>query len=379
MKRMNIIKNFVAASVLLSLFSCNSKNAQTANTSQADSYSILDVKPYNITLYREFPATLEGEQVVEILPKVDGYIRHIYVKEGEKVKKGQLMFEIFNPSYEQSIASITASIKSAKADLATAKIDYENTKALVERHVVGAFQLKTEKNDVETKEQEVESLKADLATQKTNLQYTKITAPADGYVSTIPYKVGALVSSSSTDGLTTLSNSSNILAYFSVSETDLLKYNDNIGTEAYLVLSNDSIYPLKGAISRATHIVSTETGSLTYSAVFSNPTGFLKSGGFATVRIPYQMKQVLVIPQSATYEIQNKTYVFVVNNKNVINSRIVQVTATSDGQYYIVNSGLKSGEKIVLEGVGLTLKDDMKIKPMEANKDSIFSKILSQE
>jgi membrane fusion protein, multidrug efflux system len=376
---MNIVKKLLGVSVFFSLFSCSSNNSGTGNASQTDSYSTLKVEPYDVTLYREFPATLRGEQVVVILPKVDGYIQHIYVKEGEKVKKGQLMFEIFNPSYKQNIASIKASIKSAEADLATAKIDYENTKALVERQVVGNFQLKTEKNAVETKEQEVKELEADLATQQTNLQYTRITAPANGYVSTIPYKVGALVSSSSTEGLTTLSNSTTILAYFSVSETDLLKYNDSIGTEACLILPNDSVYAFKGTINRASNTVSTETGSLTYSAVFSNPKGFLKSGGFATVKIPYQMKQVLVIPQSATYEIQDKKFVFVVNDKKVINSRMVEVTATSDGQYYIVNSGIKSGEEIVLDGVGLTLQDNMKIKPSEANKDSIFSKILSKE
>lgn len=367
------MKHITTLFILMFLASCSKKEEQqqTAAT-EAETYSVLTVQPQDVTLYREFPATLQGQQDVEIRPKVDGFIEHIYVKEGDRVKKGQLLFTIFNPSYSQSIASIQASVKSAQAEIRTAEIELKNTKELVDRKVVGDYQYKTQQNELETKRQALNELKAELETQKTNVGYTRITAPSDGIIGTIPYKVGALVSSSSSDALTTFSNSSNVLAYFSVSEQDLLKYNNDLGTDAYLILPNDSVFASRGSVKPASGMVTTQTGTVTYSATFANVGNALRSGGFATVRIPYQVSQVIVVPQSATYELQDKRYVFVVDKNNKITSRMVTTTATSDGQFFIINTGLNAGEKIVITGVGVSLKDDMTIKPQEVKSETVY-------
>ncbi len=358
------------------LGSCNKNNKQQAMGAQGpEAYSVLTVQPQEITLYREFPATLQGQQDLEIRPKVDGFIEHIYVKEGDQVKRGQLLFSIFNPSYAQSVASIDASIKSAQAEVRTAEIELKNTKELVDRKVVGDFQYKTQQNALESKKQVLNQLRADQSTQKTNAGYTKITAPADGVIGTIPYKVGALVSSSSPEALTTFSNSSNILAYFSVSEQDLLKYNNDLGSDAYLKLSNDSVLSARGTVEKASGILATQTGTVTYKASFANTGNALKSGGFATVKIPYPISQVIVVPQSATYEVQDKRYVFVVDKSNKITSRMITATATNDGQFFIVNSGIKAGETIAITGVGISLKDDMTIKPQVAKSEEVFKNL----
>lgn len=369
----NAIYRIPMALLIISLAACSGNGNQQSQGEEISSYETLTLEPQTVTLYNEYPATLQGTQVVEIRPKVDGYLEKIWVTEGQRVSKGQLLFTIFNPSYTQTIQSTKASIRSAQADVRSAEIDYNNKKGLVAEKVVGTFQLDESKNTLESKKAALAQLEAELASAQTNEAYTRLYAPADGVVSTIPYKVGALVSSSNSSALTTLSNASDINAYFSLDEKSLLSEGEKLNATARLILANDSLYEYTGKMAAATDIVNTATGSLQYKATFPNPKGLLKSGNFATVRIPYTVNDAIVIPQTATYEMQDKRFAYVVRTDNRIENVFITTTSTNNGQYFIVNSGLKAGDKVVLTGVGTSLKDSMQIKPKMVKSDSVYS------
>ena len=322
-------------------------------------------------LYNDYPAITEGVQEIEILPKIEGYLEKIYVEEGATVQKGQLLFHISNPEYEENVRTAEASIKSAEANVFSAQLELKKVRALVENKIVNEYEQESAELTLKTNEATLAQAKAALATANTNVQYTYIHSPYDGVIGNIPYRIGALVNSS--DALTSLSQNSVMLAYFSMSEKDFLKLNRELpGTslkdklshleKAQLILSDGSIYEKEGKIESASNIVETSTGSIRLKAVFENNEGLLWSGATTTVRLLKTYNSVLIIPQSATAEILNKKIVYVVDSANKVNSTAVDVIPTVDGQYYIVNSGLKLKDRIVLEGF-TNLQDGTEINP----------------
>lgn len=348
-------------------------------------YPVLTLEPMSVTTSIKVPATIQGEQVVEIRPKVDGYIEAIYVAEGATVRKGQLLFKINNPQYEQALRSAEAGIKSALADVSTAKMGLEKVKPLVDQDIVSKYELQSAQYTLEAKEAALAEAKATLINAQANVGYLSIRSPENGVISTIPYKVGALVSSTSTDALTTMSNTGGVFAYIAMDEKQMLDLSTQIPGKTMqdklnslppvsLLLANGETYPYKGKLQTASGIIDTETGSASLKASFPNSKDLIASGASGTVLIPRKTESAIVIPQSATYELQDKRLVYIVADSNKVKSVAIKTTMTDDGNFFIVSSGLKKGDRVVLSGI-TGLKFGMAIKPTAARADSVYSNL----
>jgi len=336
-------------------------------------YPVLVVRPDSVTLYQDYPATVQGQQNVEIRPKVDGYVEAIYVDEGANVKKGQRLFHISAPQYEQDVRTARAGVLTAEADVSTARMGVNKVAPLVARGIISKYELEGAQYTLEAKLAALAQAKATLANALTNLGYTNIVSPLDGVIGSIPNKIGSLVSSTSTDPLTTISSVNNVYAYFSLSEKALLSFirrrpgrtlQEKLTKvpDVRLVLADGTVYKYSGRVITAIGQIDTETGATSFRATFPNPNGFLRSGSSGSVRTFQPKENVLIVPQSATYELQGKRFVYVVGQDTAAHAVAITTTPTPDGQSFVVDKGLKAGQKVVLEGVA-TLKENTKLKP----------------
>ena len=283
---MKTIKQFTSMAILAILFIFSAcSNQQGSNPmmgGQVGEYMVQEITPQNITLYKDFPATLEGEQTVEIRPRVAGYIEKIFVDEGDYVKKGQLLFQINANDIRAQVRSAEAQVKVAESQVATAKIELEKTKPLVEKDIVSEFQLESVNTSLQSAEAQLAQANANLANAKANLEYTMISSPTNGFIGTFPYRVGSLVSSSVAQPLTTVSNTSTMRAYFSINEKAFLQLTKSLEgnttteklsnlPEVDLILPDQSVYPQKGKIEIASGIVDPQTGAINMRASFPMP------------------------------------------------------------------------------------------------------------
>jgi len=364
------------------LFSCTEK--KTLKTDPPKEYSVLKLQPHTTTTFSDFPATMQGENIVEIRPMVDGYLDAIYVQEGATVRKGQLLFKIRNPLYEQAVVTANATIKIAIADVNTAKMDVEKVRPLVEKEIVSKYELESAIFMLQSKEAALAQAYSTQANARTNLGYTTLHSPQNGIIGSIPYKIGALVSSTSLNPLTILANTGNVFAYFSWNEKQLLSFMSKIVGNTLqeklnhlpsvtLLLADGSEYQEKGKLETASGLISTETGTASFKAIFPNPMGIIHSGASAVVRLHQTLNDALLVPQSASYELQDKRFVYAINENNRIMSRAIESKPTNDGQFLIVSSGLKRGDRVVLNGSNL--KDSTLIIPKYVRTDSIYSQL----
>ncbi len=379
--------------MLLSVAACNSKNKDGAagpggggpggpggkgGPQPIKDYPVLVVQPDSVTLFQDYPATIQGQQNVEIRPKVDGYVEAIYVDEGASVKKGQRLFHISAPQYEQDVRTARAGIQTAQADVDAARMGVNKVQPLVARDIISKYELEGAQYTLESKLAALAQARATLANALTNVGYTDLTSPVNGIVGSIPNKIGSLVSSTSTDPLTTVSSTGNVYAYFSLSEKALLSFTrrrpGNTLQEKLskvpnvrLVLADGSLYNLTGRVETAIGQVNTETGASSFRAIFPNPQGLLRSGGSGSVRTFQPVDKALLIPQSATYELQGKRFAYVVGRDTAAHAVAITVTPTPDGTSFVVQNGLKAGQRIILEGIS-GLKDGMKIRPKVVQK-----------
>ncbi|MFT3935276.1 MAG: efflux RND transporter periplasmic adaptor subunit [Chitinophagaceae bacterium] len=363
------------------LSACNNSNNVDKKPALKD-YQVLSLQPRKTTTCIDFPATIQGQQVIEIRPKVDGYVQAIYVNEGATVKKGQLLFKISNPQYDQAIITARAAIKIAEADVSAAKMEVEKVRPLVEKDIVSKYELESAQYTLQSKQAALAQAQATLANAQTNLDYTILHSPQDGVIGLIPYKIGALVSSTTTNPLTTLSNISNVYAYFSLTEKQLLSFSNRVEGKTMeeklkqlppvsLLLADGSLYAEKGRLETAGGQVTTETGTTSFKATFPNPAAVISSGASATVRVPRYDDSALMVPQSASYELQNKQFVYKLIDGNKVISTSIVSAPSSDGQFLIIQSGLKAGDKILING--FNLKDSTEVIPKPVNADSLFT------
>jgi membrane fusion protein (multidrug efflux system) len=343
-------------------------------------YSVTTMSPETVTIHQDFPATIEGQQVVEIRPMISGYLDAIYVNEGDHVKKGQLLFKIRNPMYEQQVITAKASINRAEADVNTADMEIEKIRPLVDKQIVSDYRLKSAQLQLGSRKAALEQSKAELANAQANLAYTSIKSPMNGIIGIFPFKQGALVSSNSQQALTTLSNIDTVFAYFSWNEKQLLDFLSGSPGEsldekiknipqAKLILANSTEFPKTGRVTLASGMISTQTGSATFKAIFPNKEGLIRSGSSATIRIPEVLHDVLVIPQSATYELQNKVFAYKVDSANKVSAVAFDPLPSDNGQSFFVTKGIKPGDRIVVAGIN-SLKPGTTIIPKEAVQKS---------
>lgn len=371
---------------LLIITSCGNSDQKKAGSPppvQVQSYPVVALKAQSTSLETDYPATLEGIQNIDIRPKVDGFIEKIYVDEGATVKKGQPLFKINAPQYEQQVRTANAAISSAEADVNAAQLQVNKTKPLVEKDIISKYDLDAAVLTLQSRKAALAQAKAELVNAKVNLGYTHITSPVDGVIGSIPFKTGSLVSGNSTSPLTTVSNISKIYAYFSLNEKQLLDFSRNYKgatiaakikniPSVSLVLADGSTYSEKGKIESINGLINTGTGSASLRATFPNTQNLLRSGASASVRIPQHLENVILIPQKSTIDLQGKKFVYVLGDKGLVKNTEIEIMEITKGNYYVVTKGLKEGDKIVLEGFQ-SLRDGLEIKPEEKNADSVYA------
>ncbi|SKB42679.1 efflux RND transporter periplasmic adaptor subunit [Dyadobacter psychrophilus] len=375
-------------SLMFVLFlSCQDKKQYSGNVAeQIKDYPVLTITQRTITLNSEFPATIEGQQDIEIRPKIDGFIEKIFVDEGATVKNGQALFKINAPQYEQEVRTAQANIRIAEADVNAAQMGVNKVKPLVEKNIISKYELESAQFTLQAKQAALAQAFAALSNARTNLGYTTIASPANGIVGLIPYKIGSLVNSNTPEPLTTVSNIGNIYAYFSINEKQVLAFSKNtkgnttkarIATmpSVSLVLANGTVFYEKGRITTTSGSINTQTGSIRVRATFPNPGSIIRSGSSATVRIPSRLDSAIVIPQKSTYEIQGKKFVYRVSADGTVKSAEVGVLDNNDGQFFVAQTGLAVGDKIILEGVA-SLREGAKVISRPVKADSVYAKNL---
>lgn len=368
MRRKIIFKSGVMALSALSfllLSACNGKQ-ETAVTSAK--YETMIISRTSQRLNRRYSATLRGKQDVEIRPQISGTITQLCVEEGAMVHQGQAICIIDQVPYEAALETAEANVKVAEANVATAHMNSESKANLFHKNIISYLEKQTAANTLHSNEASLALAKAELKNAQNNLSYTVVKSPVNGKIGMIPYKVGALVGPSITTPLTSVSDNSEIYAYFSMTEREILNLSRQSGSlekaitqmpEVELILSDDSRYAYKGKIDAVSSMIDSSTGAVSLRATFPNREHVIPSGGSGTLIFPYDMTQCIVIPQAATYEVQDKVYVYkVVDGKTV--ETLITIFPIDDGQNYIVSSGLEEGDLIVTEGVG-TLKEGMEI------------------
>lgn len=367
------MKKEMLAALFLGVTLCACQQAQEKQ--EIPVYKTMTVKTENRTLNSEYTARLQGYQVVEVRPQISGLITEICIEEGQKVSKGQTLFIIDQVPYRAALAEASANVKSAEAKLATARLNLESTKMLLEKNVVQDYDLSTARNDFAAAEATLAQAKAQEANARNNLSYTVVKSPVDGVAGMIAYRVGALVSSSIQEPLVTVSDDSRMYAYFSLAEgqvTDLIEQYGSLDefihrmSAVELRMSNGKAYAEKGRITAVSGIVTAGTGAVTLRADFPNPKSLLHGGGSATVIVPTSLTQAIVIPQGATYELQNKKFVYkVVDGK--AQSMPVTIYRLNNGTEYVVEEGLKVGDVIIAEGAGL-VKEGATVHPQNGKE-----------
>lgn len=350
-------------------------------TSRERIYKTMTVEAADRTLTTGYAATISGCQTVEIRPQVSGMITDILINEGDFVSKGQVLFVIDQTPYKAAYEIAQANVKSAEAGLSTAQLILDSNKELFEQGVVSEFDLMTSRNDLVDAEARLALARAEEINATNNLSYTEVRSPLDGVASMIPYRVGALVSSSITTPLVTVSDDSEVYAYFSMAENTMLDLIQAYGSlkeairempEVELLMSNGKKYPKKGRIDAVSGTISATTGAVSLRATFPNKSRLLRDGGSGKVVIPTILNNSIVIPQSATYELQEKIFVYkVIDGKAV--SAAITVLPQNNGVEYIVESGLSVGDVIIAEGAGLvregaTIKTEADLAAEEAAK-----------
>ena len=324
-------------------------------------YAVMTIATTDREIPINYSATIRGRQDIAIYPQVSGTIFELCVNEGQTVSKGQPLFIIDQVPYKAALQTAEANVAAAKAGVATAQLTYDSKKELYAKNVVSQYDLLTAENTLLTAKAQLAQAEAQRVNAANNLSYTVVKAPANGVVGTLPYRVGALVSASIPQPLTTVSDNSDVYVYFSMTENQLLNLTRQYGSiantlknmpDVQLVLNDGSVYDRTGRIESISGVIDTSTGSVQLRAVFPNADGLLHSGGAGSVIVPNIHKDCVVVPQVATFELQNKVYVYKVDDGKAASS-MIDVEKINNGREYIVKSGLTPGDVIVAEGVGL--------------------------
>ena len=323
----------------------------------------------DITLLQKYSATIRGRQDIEVYPQVGGTLQRLCVSEGQKVVKGQTLFIIDQVPYQAALNTALASQEAANAALATAQLTYDSKKKLFDDGIISDVELQTAHNTLLSAKAQVAQANAQVVNARNSLSYTVVKSPANGVIGTLPYRQGALVSSAMPQPLTTVSDNNEMYVYFSVAEAQFLQMVRDGGSvekaiaempALTLQLVDGSEYEVKGKVESASGVVERNTGSVQLRAVFANPSHILHSGSSGNIILPVTYKDVLVIPTTATVQLQDKYKVFLVDKEGIAHGQIISVLPQTNGKEYIVTDGLNGTEEIVWEGAGM-VKDGQKV------------------
>jgi membrane fusion protein (multidrug efflux system) len=342
---------------------------ETKTTKQAREYNAMILQTASRELNSTYSATIRGKQDVDIRTKVQGYITDIKVKEGAIVRQGQTLFVIDQVPYQAALATAEANVNVAKAQVDAAELSATSKEKLFEQNIISDFDLRMARTTLASAKAQLAQARANELTASNNLSYTLVKSPVDGVVGTLPFRVGTLVSPSDSTPMTSVSDNSEMYVYFSMSESQVLALKRQYGAienalqslpMVDLQLNDGSIYSEKGVIEAISGIIDPTTGTVTLRAKFPNKKRLLISGGTGTIILPHNQEGCVVIPQPATFEVQDKTYAYQIVD-GVAKTRIISVFGINNGKEYIVQSGLMPGDTIIANGIG-SVRDNAPIK-----------------
>lgn len=382
MKTITQLKFIVLLSSIILLQNCTKAAEGGGALPPAPELPVYTVITSNTSTFQEFPTALEGKNNVEIRSQVDGYLDKIYVEEGAFVRAGQPLFKIDSRSYGEQVNMASANLQAANANIQKMKVEVDRLTTLVTEKVVSDVQLKTAKANYAVAVATAAQAKASLSGSRITNGFTTITAPVSGYLGRIPYKKGSLISRTDATPLAFVSDISEIYAYFSISEIDFIAFQKKyVGATLEekmrnmplvdLVIADNTTYSEKGKMKMIDGQFDKTTGAITVRATFPNPNGTLRSGNTGKVRMPQLLSDAVVIPQESTFEIQDKTYVYVLGKDKKVTSKPITISGKTDN-YYFISEGLKKGDQIVFTGLG-SLKDGASIKPKMISSDSLLT------
>ncbi len=368
------MKIICLALTVLTLYSC-SPAQQAPVAPPPPSLPVAAIVTGTDTTYQEYPASIEGAVNVEIRPQVSGALERVFVDEGALVNAGQPLFKINDQPYRAALNNADASLHAAQASMLNTQIEIDKLTPLVQNKVVSDYQLKTAKAAYQVAKSNMEQAKANVATARINLGYTTIKAPVRGYIGRLIKKQGSLVAPADAEALTLLSDVHNVHVYFSLSEKDFVGFKQQYAGETLndklkrlppvnLLLADNSQYSSSGKIDMIDGQFDKTTGAITVRASFPNTQGLLRSGNTGKIRLSLQHRDALIVPQSATLELQDKVFVFALADSNKVKKQPITIIGKS-GTNYLVKDGIKAGDQIVLSGFD-HLQDGQVIHPEKA-------------
>tara|TARA_R110002049_G_scaffold114927_1_gene266626 strand:+ start:39683 stop:40807 length:1125 start_codon:yes stop_codon:yes gene_type:complete len=369
MKTLNL-SVILSFGLIVLLSSCGNKEASQQMPQRPLPFQVTEIPQKNIEGYTTYPTSIEGINNSEVRAKISGYITDVLVDEGQKVKKGQILFKLETQSLNQDASA-------AKANMNAAQVEVNKLKPLVEKNIISKVQLETAKAKLEQAKSSYNSIGA-------NIDYGSIKSPVDGYVGAIRLRKGSLVTPSSPEPLTTVSDVSKVYAYFSMNESDYLNFIQNSEgkdieakiknlPKVTLILANGRPYDLEGTIETINSQINTNTGAISFRAIFDNPSRLLTNGNSGKIRVPKEYKDAVVVPKESTYEQQGSIYAYKVADSGMATATRI-VVLDDIGNVYVVSNGLKTGDQIVAKGVA-KLRGNTEIKPIKIPFDSVAKPI----
>jgi len=357
---------YCASFITLAFASCTaqSENASTSNAPR--SVPVANVSVLDTIIYNEYVADIQAVKNVEVRSRLSGFLEKIYVEEGSQVKAGQVLFKINDEEYKADLSKAEAVLNNAIADAKTVELEQQRTRTLVKNNIVSKTDLELAGAKLKAAQSRIAEARSVHQFAKSRLGYTLVRAPFSGRIDRIPLKAGSLLEEGSL--LTSVSDLSAVNVYFSISEKEYLgiaadsSYARNgFKKTVKLSLANGQVYPYPGEATFAESEFASQTGTISLKARFPNPNRLLKHGASGKISVPVETGEILAVHQKSVFEIQDRTYVYVLGSDNKI-----KMTPFSAGQrvghYYTVSSGLTKDDKIVFEGTQ-SLRDGVQIDP----------------
>ena len=371
----------ILSALVVGINSCTEVKSKNTTEKEEPLIPILELQPQTVEVPQTYICDIQAIQFVEVRSKVEGFVNQIFVDEGQHVKKGQKLFQLSSAEYNELVNSARATLMKAKAEEKAAKVERERLLVLVEKNIISKSELELANSKLSVAESQIAEAEAQLKGAQMGLSYTTVKAPFDGIVDRIPHKIGSLVNEN--DLLTSITDISSVFAYYKVNESEYLSFmrtqiegNDfsSLDDKLSLILSDGEKYPEKGRLETTEGDIEEKTGSIGFRVRFPNPDKLIKHGASGKIQMMSNLTDVFLIPQKATFEIQDFTYVYVVDKENVVKVRSFKPLQRM-GVYYIAQ-GFEPGDRIVLEGIQ-QLQDGAKILPQAIAAGDVYSDMIS--
>jgi len=368
MKKIIYLSLFISTAIFTSCSDSKGGQSQQNEAQGPQPFPVIEVPTKTVTGYNSYPTSIEGVVNSEVRAKVSGYITDVLVDAGDKVKKGQMLFKL-------ETESLSGDAEAAQANVNAARVEVQKLKPLVEKDIISEVQLETAKAQLSQAEANYNSVAA-------NIDYANIKSPVDGYVGNINFRNGALVSPGDPTPLTTVSQTEEVYAFFSMNEKDFLSFMDSADAntreekinnlpEISLVLANGKEYENKGTIETISGEINQQTGTVSFRAKFNNSNGLLRNGSSGTVKIPEVYEDALIVPTLSTFEQQGKTFVYKVQSDSSLIASSLNILAEIN-KVYVVKDGVEKGDTILAKGAN-KVKPGNKIQPQPIALDSIVN------